>query len=123
MWLAYDTCAVALWGKTLGKFVFRMRVAALGLGTRPTWSAAAIRAVVPMLGALSIGLAQAAGDISRRVAVLVAFGWYLVVYLPLFGVDRRGLHDRAAGTVVLAEYRSRTVPWRSEPRETLGLTS
>lgn len=104
LFLAYETCAVALWGKTVGKFVFRIRVAALGLGTRPRWSAAAIRAVVPVLGTLLMGLAEATEDISRRVAWLVGALWTLAVYLPVFGVDRRGLHDRAAGTAVLADY-------------------
>lgn len=86
LFVVYDTVLVALWGTTVGKRAFSLRVARLGDGGPPDWSHAAIRvllpaaiAVVPVIGILALSVfARAVVD-------------------PL----RRGFHDLAAGTVVV----------------------
>lgn len=87
--VAYRVVTTALWGAGLGKYVFGLQIVAdLPSGATPVvpgWGRAWKRWAVP----------QAPGLIP-----LPATG--LLAYLPAFKDSRRrGLHDRAAGTVVI----------------------
>ena len=86
--IVYETVAVALWGRTLGKLLLGLRVSRFVDGKRPTWTQSAQRIVLPSVpGALPF---EGAG--------FLEVGVYLTSVLdPL----RRGWHDRYAGTVVL----------------------
>lgn len=97
---AYEIVSVALWGRTIGKLVAGTRVVALASGAPPGWSRAALRWAVPsVVGLLSLfqgdGLvAGVAFMFSGVVTIVVYVG---VLHKPL----RQGVHDRAAGTVVV----------------------
>lgn len=85
--LIYETVMITLLGRTVGKMALGTRVVRLIDGGRPGWSEAAMRALVPLaLGAIpSIGLFLS-----------------MVVYsLALWSPLRQGLHDKAAGTLVV----------------------
>lgn len=84
---AYETVLVAWRGQTLGKLALGIRVVAVD-GGRVGWARSGIRALVPM----------AAGAVPSVVAPVLAvgvYGWALV------DPNRQGLHDKAAGTVVV----------------------
>ncbi len=86
--LAYETTMVGLLGRTIGKLATGTRVVHAGDGGRVGWGAAFMRSLVPV----------AFGAIPQVGAVLS-----LGVYALAFGNPRRqGLHDRAAGTLVVA---------------------
>ncbi len=89
---AYLIVTVALWGRTVGNLVVGTRVEHLD-GSVPGWRTATVRWAVPVA---SIVLVPVGG----LTAVLGAWVWYLTVHLPIFFPSRRGLHDRAAGTIV-----------------------
>jgi uncharacterized RDD family membrane protein YckC len=83
----YETLMIALVGRTVGKIALGTRVVRLMDGGRPGWSEAAMRALVPLsLGAIP------------QVGVLLAV---LVYSLALWNPLRQGLHDKAAGTLVV----------------------
>ncbi len=82
----YETIAIATLGRTVGKWVAGTRVE-LGDGRLPTWHQAALRALVPMAAALVPFL--------PGLLTLVVF--LVAVTNPL----RQGVHDRAAGTIVV----------------------
>jgi uncharacterized RDD family membrane protein YckC len=83
----YETLMIALVGRTVGKIALGTRVVNLMDGGRPGWSEAAMRALVPLsLGAIP------------QVGVLLGVSVYsLALWNPL----RQGLHDKAAGTLVV----------------------
>lgn len=83
----YETLMIGFLGRTVGKIALGTRVVRLVDGGRPTWSEAAMRALVPLaLGAIP------------QVGVVLG----LVVYsLALWNPLRQGLHDKAAGTLVV----------------------
>jgi uncharacterized RDD family membrane protein YckC len=83
----YETLMIALIGRTVGKLALGTRVVRLIDGGRPGWAQAAMRALVP----LSLG---AIPQIGVLLGVLV---YSLALWHPL----RQGLHDRAAGTLVV----------------------
>lgn len=85
--LAYETLLVGFFGRTVGKIATGTRVVRQSDGGRVGWVASAQRAVVPV--AFS-GVPQFAIFYSAAVYVLALLG-------PL----RQGLHDRAAGTLVV----------------------
>ena len=94
---------VALKGRTLGKALFGLRVADLATGELPGLRAAIVRWLVPVLPALLVRLLPdtgvlAAARLPLALAPLVIYWGVLVP--PL----HRGLHDRAAGTIVTATY-------------------
>ena len=99
-YLAYVVGMIAVRGQTLGKAALGARVVDAGTGAVPTLWQASTRAVVPLAGVVV--------DVALGVAAVGAF-WVLTVYGWLL-VDerRRGLHDRAAGTVVVDVERSET---------------
>jgi uncharacterized RDD family membrane protein YckC len=85
--LAYFTIPIGVWGRTLGKAITRTRVVALD-GQRLGWMRAFQRALVPV----AIGVIPAVGPFL-----------YVGVYALAFqGGRRQGLHDRAAGSLVVA---------------------
>jgi len=86
--LAYETICVGWQGRTVGKLLLGTRVARLLKGTKPDWAQAFMRALVPV-AALSVPWS-------------LGPGLYLCVFLSAtFSPIRRGLHDHAAGTVVV----------------------
>ena len=87
--LIYATVMIAVFGRTIGKFATGTRVVRLDDGGRIGWLQAAQRAVVPVA---AISVPQP--EISLALTVLV----YSMAWLGPF---RQGLHDRAAGTIVI----------------------
>ena len=85
--LAYETGCVAWRGRTVGKVLLGTRVARVLKGTKPDFTQAFMRALVPV-AALAVPT--------------VGLGLYFCVFLSAtFSPIRRGLHDHAAGTVVV----------------------
>ena len=84
---AYYTVMIAMLGRTVGKLALGTRVVRLIDGGRPDWSESVMRALVPLsLGAIP------------RVGVFLGLAVYsIALWNPL----RQGLHDRAAGTLVV----------------------
>jgi uncharacterized RDD family membrane protein YckC len=87
MGAAYEISFIALRGQTLGKSACKVRVVpANGTGEPPGWGAAAIRYLVPaVVAALKV----------VGIFVLLVYGW------AVFDRHRQGLHDKAAGTLVV----------------------
>lgn len=83
----YETLMIAMLGRTVGKLAFGTRVVRMIDGQRPTWTQAAMRALVPL----------AFGAIPRIGVYLGMIVYSLALWNPL----RQGLHDRAAGTLVV----------------------
>lgn len=83
----YETLMIALAGRTVGKIALGTRVVRLVDGGRPGWSESAMRALVPL----------SLGAIPRIGVFLGVFVYSLAMWNPL----RQGLHDRAAGTLVV----------------------
>ena len=85
--LVYETVMIALLGRTVGKLALGTRVVRSVDGGRPDWYEAAMRALVPLsLSAIP------------RVGVLL---WAFVYSLAFWNPLRQGLHDKAAGTLVV----------------------
>jgi uncharacterized RDD family membrane protein YckC len=83
----YETTMIALLGRTVGKLALGTRVVRLVDGGRPGWTESAMRALLPLsLGAIP------------RVGVFLGV---LVYSLALWNPLRQGLHDKAAGTLVV----------------------
>jgi uncharacterized RDD family membrane protein YckC len=85
--LVYETVMIALLGRTVGKLALGTRVVRSVDGGRPDWYEAGMRALVPLsLSAIP------------RVGVLL---WAFVYSLAFWNPLRQGLHDKAAGTLVV----------------------
>ncbi|MFM8382417.1 MAG: RDD family protein [Actinomycetota bacterium] len=85
--LVYNTLGVALWGTTLGKRIAGLKVVNRVDGGPVSFNYAAVRALVPTV----VQLVPAIGP-----------GLAIVVYLrAVFHPMRQGLHDAAAGTLVV----------------------
>ncbi len=85
--VAYETALTGWRGQSLGKFLLGVRVARLLDGSKPDASWAAMRVLVPC---------------AVLAVPLVGPGLYLFVYLwAIVTPMRRGVHDSAAGTVVV----------------------
>jgi uncharacterized RDD family membrane protein YckC len=85
--LAYQALMVGFFGRTVGMLATGIRVVRQSDGGRVGWFAAVQRAVVPLA---LIG-----------VPVLGAYVFLGVYALAYLGPLRQGLHDRAAGTLVV----------------------
>ena len=97
-YLVYEVVLVVARGQTLGKIALGTRVVDDVSGRIPTMWQAATRGVVPLAGVLV--------DVALGIAAVGVF-WVLAVYGSLlFDERRRGVHDKAAGTVVTAVPRS-----------------
>ena len=93
----YDAVLVAWRGQTLGKLALGLKVVRSD-GGRIEWWQAGIRAVIPQLAWL---------------VPYVGIGLVLAVYLTaMIDPFRRGLHDRAAGSVVVRSRSTRPPPGR-----------
>ena len=98
VYLAYVVALTVLRGQTLGKVAMGAKVVDEGTGQLPGLWQAATRAVVPLAGVVV--------DVALGAAVVGMF-WALTVYgWLLFDERRRGVHDKAAGTVVVEVKRS-----------------
>ena len=97
----YSIGAVTLAGATIGKRLLGLRVVRLASGDLPGLGAAAVRWLVPAApGLLALGAREVQGLPSgggSAVTTLAGVVVYLGVLVPPL---HRGLHDRAAGTVV-----------------------
>jgi uncharacterized RDD family membrane protein YckC len=92
----YETMMIALVGRTVGKIALGTKVVRLVDGGRPDWSESAMRALVPLsLGAIP------------RVGVFLGV---LVYSIAMWNPMRQGLHDKAAGTLVVRNSVP-VVPW------------
>jgi uncharacterized RDD family membrane protein YckC len=85
--LVYQTLMIALLGRTVGKLALGTRVVRSTDGSRPGWSEAGMRALLPL----------SLGAIPRVGVFLVVLVYSLALWTPL----RQGLHDKAAGTLVV----------------------
>lgn len=81
--LAYDFVGVTVWGKTLGKWLFGLKVVAANGKGRVVWWRSLLRVGV-LIASLFIPITLA----------------YQAIW-PLVHPERRGLHDLAAGTIVI----------------------
>lgn len=98
LYLSYVVALTVLRGQTLGKVAMGAKVVDERTGQLPGLWQAATRAVVPLAGVVV--------DVALGAAVVGMF-WALAVYgWLLFDERRRGVHDRAAGTVVTEVERS-----------------
>jgi uncharacterized RDD family membrane protein YckC len=85
--LTYNIIAIAMYGYTLGKRIVGIKVVNRADGGRVTWSYAALRALIPT---------------AVQLVPLIGLGLSLVVYVrAAFHPLRQGLHDAAAGTIVV----------------------
>ncbi len=93
---AYEIAAVAVWGRTLGKLVVGTRVVSARDGGLPGWGSAVVRWAVPAAPTL-VGLAW-----GSSVPGFLSFPWAIAVFGGVLWDGRRqGLHDKAAGTLVV----------------------
>ena len=92
----YETVMIAMLGRTVGKIALGTRVVRLVDGRRPDWSESAMRALVPL----------AFGAIPRVGIFLGVMVYSLAMWNPL----RQGLHDKAAGTLVVRHTLLDTAP-------------
>ena len=83
----YNTTMIALRGDTFGKRIMKIRVVNRIDGSRVGWSYAAVRALVP-----------AAASAIPHIGPAVSLAVYVRAF---FHPYRQGLHDAAAGTVVV----------------------
>lgn len=85
--LVYSMVFVALSGATLGKRIMKLRVVNRTDGSPVNWTYAAVRALVPTLAG---------------VVPVIGFALNIAVYVrAFFHPFRQGLHDAAAGTIVV----------------------
>lgn len=83
----YTIVPTAVWGQTLGKIAVGTRVVTEADGALPGWRRSAVRWALP-------GLAG-------RLPVIGLFVSLAITVSLLLDPRRRGLHDRAAGTIVV----------------------
>lgn len=86
----HQIVGVARWGRTLGKVVVGTQVVTESADRRPSWRAAIIRWAV-----------QAAFSFAAGAAPWAALAGFAIYGGVLWDPRRQGLHDRAAGTVVV----------------------
>jgi uncharacterized RDD family membrane protein YckC len=85
--LVYNTVAIALWGMTLGKRIVGLKVVNRSDGGPVSWTYSSVRALVPTV---------------VQLVPVIGPGLAIVVYLrAVFHPLRQGLHDAAAGTIVV----------------------
>ncbi len=85
--LVYNIVAIAVYGCTLGKRIVGIKVVNRVDGGRVSWNYSAVRALIPT---------------AVQLVPVIGPGLSLVVYVrAVFHPLRQGLHDAAAGTIVV----------------------
>ncbi len=85
--LIYNTVAIAVWSTTFGKRIVGLKVVNRADGGQVSWTYASVRALVPTV---------------VQLVPVIGPGLAIVVYLrAVFHPLRQGVHDAAAGTVVV----------------------
>ena len=92
----YEIGLTATRGQTLGKMAATTQVLHHSGIRLPTWPESFVRWLVPAVpNIVALAVVSAVMDV-------VFAAWTVAVYLPILrAADRRGWHDRAAGTVVI----------------------
>jgi uncharacterized RDD family membrane protein YckC len=92
----YEIGLTAARGQTLGKMAVGTQVVDVSGERLPSWGQAALRWLVQ-------GVPNIVGVVVVSSAVdLASLVWATVIYLPILrSLDRRGWHDRLAGTIVI----------------------
>lgn len=118
---AYVVLGVGLAGRTLANVAVRTRVVPMNGDEVPGLQAGVVRWLVPALPGLValFALQTGASEVSFWLSIVNIF-WSVAVYGPILtGPDHRGLHDRAAGVMVvddrLVTHRVRRHPAHEEP--------
>lgn len=98
---------VAVAGRTVGMWVCRLRIVVPPSSGPPSWGTALVRFAVATWPALLLEIAQRAGwALTIRWLPLVQLVWWIACFGPILTDDRhRGLHDRAAHTLVVRDGR------------------
>lgn len=94
--LLYDFAFVAIWRATPGKLLFGIAVCDSPDGGRASIQQAALRALVPSIGSALL-LVMPTSEASSFLALITPVVYASVAWDP----RRRGLHDKATGTIVL----------------------
>ncbi|MEI2653984.1 MAG: RDD family protein [Microthrixaceae bacterium] len=94
--LLYDFAFVAIWRATPGKLLLGIAVCDSPDGGRASIQQAALRALVPSIGSALL-LVMPTSEASSFLALITPVVYASVAWDP----RRRGLHDKAAGTIVL----------------------
>jgi uncharacterized RDD family membrane protein YckC len=89
--VVYETLSVAVWGRTLGMWVFGLRVARYTDGQRPGPDQAVLRALVPW--------AALATPLPFNISAAIVVGLWATGIGG--GALHRGVPDQAAGTIVI----------------------
>ncbi len=95
---AYEIVGIGAFGRTFGRWASGVIVVRLD-GGAAGWGSSVVRYLVVSAGWIAAWVAP-----NSWAPITQWFGtvWMLIVYVPmLVDADRRGLHDRAAGTVVI----------------------
>lgn len=89
-------------GQTLGKMAMRIRVVRSDRSSLPGWWSSTVRFGVPTIVTWIVGFAitPLGPETSAFVGFLIAPAVYLTAVLDR---DRKGIHDKAAGTMVIAD--------------------
>ncbi|HEY4333635.1 MAG TPA: RDD family protein [Ilumatobacteraceae bacterium] len=83
----YEFVCIGMWGRTLGKRLIGTRVVRVDTAGPVLWASSAVRALVP----LAAGVIPGIGEFLSVIVYSSAF----------FDRRRQGLHDKAAGTIVV----------------------
>lgn len=97
--LTYGIAPIALWGRTLGKHLLGVQVVTADAGALPGFRVAAIRYLVFSLFPLALVLPELPGQI------ISALWTGILLATMVSDPQNRGLHDRAAGTLVVMRAR------------------
>lgn len=96
----YTFVMVAVLGATIGKLVMAVRVETYDRGELPGWRRAGLR--VAVFTALPLSLIGVVVPAMSEALAFFAMVWSLIVVVSVLAdTERRGLHDKAAGTVVV----------------------
>jgi uncharacterized RDD family membrane protein YckC len=96
--VVYEFLMTGWRGQTVGKMILRVRVVRYSDGGRATWQQSAFRALVPAVPQFLALMLPTSAEVFRFVLSLAGAWIYISA---LFDALLRGIHDRAAGTIVL----------------------
>jgi uncharacterized RDD family membrane protein YckC len=102
--LIYTVVPVAITGATLGKKLVGQRIERYSIGAVPGVAASFVRYVVATGAPIAVVgsvVPALAGPVS-----MLGLAWFLVILLSIVAdTERRGVHDKVAGTVVVGRQR------------------